>query len=392
MKDILFLSHCMPTLPDKGERIRAFHELQYLIRHYRVHVACFAREARPVSHMADVKSRCGSFYYELIQPAALPRAACRLLRGQSLNSGYFDTRSMRAYIAALAAEVHLSATVAFSVAVAPLAPAGVPLLLDMVDVDSVKWAAYAERRHPRILYATEARRLRELEAQYSQRAGAVVVTTEQEAAVLRQITPNPRLVRVVNNGVDSRYFDPGNLPPAPPGLTGKRYAAMVGAMDYYPNAQGAAWFATEIFPQLRRNIPDLEFIIVGHKPSHAVRRLGDLPGVTVTGYVPDVRPYIANSLLTVTPLRIARGIQNKVLESLVMGKAAAVSPDVARTFGERLPAGLLVCKTAADYEAAVRRGIESPAPDASLRAGIMETFCWERALGNFSEAIEEVAS
>jgi glycosyltransferase involved in cell wall biosynthesis len=120
-------------------------------------------------------------------------------------------------------------------------------------------------------------------------------------------------------------------------------------MDYYPNIEGAVWFARNIFPDLRRRDPSLEFFIVGRSPSRAVRSLGGLPGVTVTGTVPDPRPYLKVCIAAVAPLQLARGIQLKVIEALAMGKSVLASPAVAKTFGGQLPHGVTVCETGEDY-------------------------------------------
>jgi len=100
----------------------------------------------------------------------------------------------------------------------------------------------------------------------------------------------------------------------------------VGAMDYLPNIDAAVWFARDIWPAIRAKHPDAEFRIVGRKPAPEVQRLADLPGVNLIGQVPDVRPFVAESTVAVVPLRLARGIQNKVLEAMAMGKAVISAP------------------------------------------------------------------
>jgi glycosyltransferase involved in cell wall biosynthesis len=178
------------------------------------------------------------------------------------------------------------------------------------------------------------------------------------------------------------------MTPALPELANRKYIVMVGAMNYFPNSDGAVWFAREVFPQIRSAAPDVEFLIVGHSPLSSVQRLASLPGVTVTGYVPDVRPFIAQSITTVTPLRIARGVQNKVLEALGMGKTVLASAEIARTFGALLPDGLCVCGTPEEYtHEVVRRVSEPPGFDPAIREATRRRFSWEQKLEAFDEEL-----
>jgi sugar transferase (PEP-CTERM/EpsH1 system associated) len=387
--DILYLSHCLPTIPDKGERIRAYHEVLYLSRRYRVHVAAFVRDVHAIDAVDTVRPLCGSFYFEKLRRFTLPYKGLRFLFGRSLINSFYRSESLRKYVEELSREVRFSATIAFTAAMAPYAPAGVPLLVDMVDVDSEKWAEYAHRRSPRWFYGLEADRLRRHERAVSDQAESVILTTEQESARLRAIAPDCR-VRAIGNGVDFEYFDPEKCPRLPD-LAGRRYIVMVGAMNYFPNSDAAVWFAQEVFPRLRAQLPDVEFLIVGHKPPRSVRRLAAIPGVSVTGRVLDIRPYVGQALAAVTPLRIARGVQNKVLEALAMGKTVLASPQVARTFGAQRPPGLQVCETPDEYcrgvLAAVHHGLGH---DPSIRAAARERFSWERNLAAFDEELRRV--
>jgi len=389
---LLYISHCAPTLPDKGERIRAYHELRHLVERYQVHVACIANESSALAALPEIQSWCASFFFQRCRAArALPRVSLEFLLGKSITASYYESHRLHSYIRTLAREVNLSVTVAFSTVMAPYAPAGVPLVLDMVDVDSVKWLEYARVRRPAAFYSAEARRLQALERRYATEAQSVVVTTGQELAILRSLVPDCRGA-VVENGVDSAFFDPARTPRLE-SLEGRRYIVMVGAMDYYPNADGAIWFATEVFPALRQRIPGLEFLVVGRTPGPAVTRLGSLPGVTVTSYVPDVRPYVAQSVLTVVPLRIARGVQNKVLEALSMGKSVLATPEIARTFGDQVPFGLQICKTVADYEHGIVAASEgSTAPAAAIRAGAIRHFSWDEKLLALDREIQMVVA
>jgi sugar transferase (PEP-CTERM/EpsH1 system associated) len=196
--------------------------------------------------------------------------------------------------------------------------AGIPVVVDLVDVDSRKWldCAGSARGPSRWLYRLESRRVRQLERELVDRSRAVTVVSKAEADLFRESFPNVT-VHSVPNGVD---LDPCGTTRADNGLD----CVFVGALDYFPNVEGVSWFCREVWPHVYAQFPQARFQIVGRQPTAQIRRLALLPGVHVVGEVPDVRPYLRQARLAVIPLRIARGIQNKVLEAM-----AAATPVVA---------------------------------------------------------------
>jgi polysaccharide biosynthesis protein PslH len=380
--DILFLSHCVPYPPDKGEKIRAWHELQALGAKHRVHLVCFAKNGEEAAQAQKLKDCCASIF---VQPLgayrALGRAALGFAAGLSLNISYYRSAPMRRHIQSL--RPHLAAVLAYSSAVVQFAPAGVPLYIDMVDVDSEKWREYGARRQPGALYRMEAKRLRACEKRYAESARCTFVTTPREQRILETIAPGAR-VESIMNGVDFDFFDPARVPATSDAQRG--CIVFVGQMNYFPNVDACRWFAESVFGELRVQYPALEFLIVGRDPAREVRQLANIGGVRVTGSVPDVRPYLASALAMVAPLRIARGVQNKVLEALAMGKRVLASPEVASTFGESLPEGITVCKTGADYARALL-GPWDPQPQ--IRESARTRFCWERNLLPLIQEMEQ---
>jgi sugar transferase (PEP-CTERM/EpsH1 system associated) len=385
--NILFLSHCVPNPPDKGEKIRAYHELMYLSRRHQVHLVCFARNSTEIRNAQALRSHCVSVYAQLFSPArSLLSASVKFGFGASLTTSFYSSAHMRAYVKSLGAPP-LSATVAYSSAMAQYAPAGIPLWLDMVDVDSEKWLQYAVSRWPGIAYKIEARRLRRLEAQYARRAKCTFLATPQEQQLMQHIAPAAKSLSVTN-GVDFDYFDPV-AQFARTDLKSRRYLAFVGSMDYYPNVDACRWFVGTIFPELRRCWNDLEFYIVGRNPGKAVLRLGNISGVVVTGGVADVRPYLAYARSVVAPLRIARGVQNKVLEALAMGKHVYASQAVLGTFGGAPLPGVIPCDTAGDYMRELEKHIASPVSwEVNIREGARSYFTWNVNLQRIAEEIE----
>ncbi len=301
---------------------------------------------------------------------------------------------MGAYVQDLSRRVPFSATVAYALPMVPHAPPGVPLLLDMQDVDSEKWFQYARMRRLGFLYEIEARRLRAHEMRFGGQAVATFFTARQETALFRSLAPSTAVVECMENGVDFDYFDPDRIPRLPD-LGARRFIAFVGTMNYYPNADAACWFAREVYPEIRRRQPSLEFFVVGHHPAKAVLELARIPGVTVTGGVPDVRPYLAGARALVTPLRLARGIQNKVLEGLALGRQVCATAAVCRTFGEEVPPGVIRCDSPSEFAGAIL-GCASREPrcDPDIREHTRTRFSWRRNLEplvNALEAVREVA-
>lgn len=383
--ELLFLSHCVPNPPDKGEKIRAFHLLENLLRHYRVHVVCFTRNPDDIPHAKALEERCESVYVELLPPkTALLKAGMRFALGGSLTAGYFSSARLGKHLARFQ-KSSIAATIVFSSAMAHYAPAGIPILIDMVDVDSEKWMQYSEMRKPGFLYRWEGSRLREVERQVAMQAGCTFLTTAQERALLERIAPGAR-VRAIENGVDFEFFHPERSPAAPPSPP---YVVFVGVMDYYPNADACCWFADHVMPKLRQRAPECEFWIVGRSPSPAIDRLGSRKGIRVVGGVPDVRPYVAGARAVVAPLRIARGVQNKVLEALAMGKPVLASDSVCRTLGE-LPVGVTRCDQPEDYLDPIAALTTAPAStwEPSIREGARSRFQWASNMQVFLSELE----
>lgn len=377
--ELLYLSHCVPNPPDKGEKIRAYHELNALAARHRVHLSCFAHSEKEMEDARALLDRCASVYVAPLFPRALHlvRAGVRFAAGGSLMDAFYSSRRFSADLLELLESRPVRAAVVYTAVMAPFVPAGMPFVLDMADVDSEKWRAYAGQRKPRFLFQTEAERLARLEAREARRARTVLVTTAAEREALMRLAPEARC-EVMENGVDTDYFDPSRCP-EDPRLARRRYLLFCGQLDYFPNAQGIADFARHVFPSLRRRDPHLELIIVGRNPAPRVLALASLEGVEVAGTVDDVRPYYRHALATVVPLKIARGIQNKVLESLAMDRPVLASPEVCRTLGAELPRGVACCASTEDYAAL---------PEArGIRREAMRRFSWKDNLRALERAV-----
>ena len=312
---ILYLCHRVPYPPDKGDKIRAFHQIQALSRRHQVHLLTLADSGVP--DLSKLYSLCERVeVFPIDRRAAYARAALGALRPRPLTLSFFESADMHARVRELARGERFDMILVYSSAMAPYAEpfAGVPAVLDMVDVDSAKWEQYA-RFAPlpmRPVYALEARRLQAYEASLAERFERVVLTTGNETRLFKSFAPAARAV-TIPNGVDFEFFQPMGLP-----RTAHPTLVFTGQMDYFANVDGVTWFARSVFPRLRQRFPKLEFLIVGRSPAPAVRALGEIPGVVVTGAVGDVRPFLERAWAFVAPLRIAQGVQNKVLEAMAM--------------------------------------------------------------------------
>ncbi len=382
--DVLYLSHCVPNPPDKGEKIRAFHELERLASEHAVHLVCFAKQRAEVKFAHELENRCASVYVEALRPSvALMKAAVRFACGGCLTTSYYFSDKMLRHVRSLPRP---DATVVYSSAMAQYAPREAPVILDMVDVDSEKWLQYSKVRFPGFAYSIEGGRLRRKEAEYGQQAVCTFLSTEAETRLFQDFAPRSA-ARTMGNGVDFEYFDPAACAHDAT-LERRRYIVFVGAMDYFPNADAVTWFAEAVFPALRKQLPELEFIIAGRDPSPAVQRLAQTPGVVVTGSIPDVRPYLLNALAVVAPLRIARGIQNKVLEALALGKTVYASDAVCRTFGHNPPAGVVCCDSAEAFQSHLTERVRGHASqDDAIRRSAKTRFTWDANIALLQEAL-----
>jgi sugar transferase (PEP-CTERM/EpsH1 system associated) len=323
--NIIYVTHRVPYPPDKGDRIRNYNILHYLSQHYQVHLACLADE--PVNDVTlDVLNRlCKQVAIIRVQKSVRSlRMGWSLLLGKSASLGAFQSAKLKAVIHRWISTGSFELALASSSSMAPYLPSAgglIPVIIDLVDVDSEKWLNYAATTRPpkRWIYLREGKALRQYEHQISQWAKSLLLVSDAETELFRQIVPSAP-VETVTNGVDLDYFYPSQLQVVP----GR--CVFIGALDYHPNIDAVCWFGREIWPEIHRQYPHSSFQIVGRRPVVAVTKLSEIPGVEVIGQVPDVRPYVHAAEVVVAPLRIARGLQNKVLEAMAMAKPVVASP------------------------------------------------------------------
>ena len=336
MTDVLYLVHRVPYPPDKGDRIRTFHFLRFLAQRCRIHLACLADEPVAPDSLAVLQGLCARLAIVPVgRWSRWLRALVSLGMGKSVSEGAFASRGLRKTVSAWGKETTFHAAMASSSSMAPYLRlpelVKVPAVVDLIDLDSQKWLDYAaaSRGPKRWLYRLEGGRLRRFERDIGSWAHGITLVSEAEADLYRQHCGNGP-VHAVGNGVDLDYFQKPDLEIAKPA---EPVCVFVGALDYRPNVDGACWFCQEVWPAIRQVRSDARLELVGRKPTAAVQRLAEIAGVSVVGQVPDVRPYLAAAAVVVVPLRIARGIQNKVLEALAMGRSMVASPQALEGLG-----------------------------------------------------------
>jgi polysaccharide biosynthesis protein PslH len=392
MPALLFLVQRIPYPPNKGEKIRAWEILKHLSRSFDVHLGSLIDDPADRNHADTVRSVCKDAYLAMLGPIqARARELRSLATGQALSVHRFHdfglARWTRRVIERVRPEVVFVNSSNMAAYVLDL-PRTARRIVDLVDVDSAKWRAYArDAGGPmRRLFEREARAVFALECRIAQESDACTFVSEAEAALFRALLPDhASKIHAVPNGVDSAYFDPAIVHPAPYD-TARPTFVFTGTMDYAPNIEAVSWFTTGIMPRIREELPNAQFYIVGANPAPAVRKLRQLGPVHVTGRVPDVRPYVQHAVAAVAPMRIARGIQNKVLEAMALRKPVVVTSGALEGIEADPGRDLLLADNEESFaEAAVRlaSGTEGQAIGAAARRCVLRHHSWSANLRQF---------
>jgi sugar transferase (PEP-CTERM/EpsH1 system associated) len=395
VQDLLLLIHRIPYPPNKGDKIRSWHLLKHLAGQYRVHLATFVDDPDDWQHVPHVEAQCASSHFAALHPLrARVRSLGALATNRSLSLDYYRNAGLQRWVDDTMAAHKIERVLVFSSAMAQYAEKfpQARRVVDFCDVDSDKWRQYADQKSWPMswLYRHEARQLLAYERQVARDCDASLFVSQPEADLFRKLAPeSDAKIGFFNNGVDTDYFSPEPAHVSPY-QAGERVLVFTGAMDYWPNVDAVQWFATDIFPQLRAAFPGLRFYIVGARPSPAVEALGKLDGVAVTGTVPDVRPYIAHAKVAVAPLRIARGIQNKVLEAMAMATPVVVSPQALEGIDAEPGTELILADGAAAFVEAVSNLLsrQADAMGRAARAKVERQYSWPSNLACIGERLE----
>jgi sugar transferase (PEP-CTERM/EpsH1 system associated) len=389
--NVLYLCHRFPFPPTRGGKIRPFNMIRHLSASGHRVTACSLVRSAPEATEGEgiaphVVERVMGRVHEPLQWA---RMVARLPLPTPSSMGYFYSPALARQVRRLLAAQRWDLIFVHCSSVAPYVEhvQDVPKILDFGDMDSQKWLDYATHKpFPlSIGYRLEGQKMLAAEKRLARRFDLCTATTRAEWQTLESYG-TAAATDWFPNGVDGEFFAPADKP------CDADTISFVGRMDYYPNQECMARFCRETWPLLKAQRPALKLTVVGADPSPAMRALGRLPGVTVTGSVPDVRPYVRRSALMVAPLAIARGTQNKILESMAMGVPVVTSSIAAGGVDASAPEHFLVADTPAELAAAVLRVVENPAERARLaqagRARMLSHHSWAGSMKRLDAIVE----
>jgi len=357
---VLFLTHRVPYPPDRGDRIRAFHILQFLAQRYDVSLAAVSDEPVTSEQMQVIE---GFTQRVCVQPISAKwsklRGLASLALGGAVSPAYFYRPALKRTIENWHREQPFDAVVTFCTGMVQYARAltkrdkSIKHIIDLVDVDSAKWAQYARNSKPpmRWIYGAEAKRLRDIEAGKHDRFDAIGVVSEAEANTYRkEVGDHPGLIEL-RHAVDTKFHQP--MPDA--GTQGGAKIVFIGVLNYKPNVEGIIWFVNHVMPLLRQRVPDVKLQIIGRHPSPEVLALSSAANVEVVGSVPDVRDYLRTATASIAPLKIARGVQTKVLEAMASARVAICSQGAAEGIHGGDGEHLIVCDSPLQWTQTLER-------------------------------------
>ncbi len=399
MEPLLFLAHRIPYPPNKGDKVRSYHFLRHLAEQHRIFLGTFIDDPADWKHLDALRPLCAELHVEPIVPRWKRLAsAAGMLGGEALSLPYFRSRELGKWVLETVRRERITRAFAYSSPMAQyvLHLPGMRSFVDFVDMDSAKWGEYALRRKwpASAFYKLEASRLLAYERHVSSHAEASIFVTEEEARRFCSEIPEPaHRVVAIRNGVDSEYFSPLQKFDSPFPAEEKP-VVFTGTMDYWPNVDAVLWFAREVLPEVRRSDASIRFYIVGMNPEPAVRALENDVATCVTGRVEDVRPYLQHARAVVAPLRVARGIQNKVLEAMAMAKPVVVTAASAAALSVRQGEELEVASDPLDFATKVL-SLMDPARASDIgnraRARVLRDYAWTASLKQLDELLQRGA-
>ena len=397
MDDLIFIAQRIPYPPNKGCKIRSWNALVRLADHYRVHLGSFIDDPVDWDHEPVIRDLCES---HCLLPLGKLRGRIRALRGfwtgEALTIPYFLDSRLARWLRDVRQRHAPKRAYTFSSGVAGYVMGdewkGTRRVHDMVDIDSDKWIQYASGKSglPRWIYNREGRKLLEFERRVAAEYDATLFVSEYEADFFRRLCPETaEKTHAMRNGVDCEMFDParGYDDPYP---SATEAVVLTGTMDYWPNVEAALWFMEHVLDALLERHPSSHFYVVGANPTRELKQAGERRGMTVTGRVDDVRPYIAHARVVVAPLRIARGIQNKVLEGMAMARPVVASPLALEGIQAQAGRDLLVADEPAEFLDTVsyvlREGAEQIG--ACGRDLVLREYSWDANFGKLIDFFE----
>lgn len=398
MANLLYLVHRLPYPPNKGDKVRSYHLLKHLARQHRIYLGTFVDDPDDFQYLDTVREYCAELHVETLHPRfAKVRSLTGLLMGEALSLPYYRNAGMQRWVGQVMPKI--DGVVVFSSVMAQYVPdmQAVPTLIDFVDADSAKWSQYATtHRWPMSwVYRREGRYLLDFERQVARQAQHSFFVTEAEASLFTRQAPECQTkVAAMCNGVDAEFFAPSPTF-ASPFAAEEQALVFTGAMDYWPNIDAVTWVVQEMLPSLREQFPNLRFYIVGRSPTVEVQALA-CEHVVVTGTVSDVRPYLQYAAVVTAPLRIARGVQNKVLEAMAMARPVVTASTCASAITAQPGRDLLAATTAAEHIEAISSLLQDPVRSQGLgtrgRDCVLAHYSWDAHLGRIDHYLPKTGN
>ncbi len=388
---LLYITHRIPYPPNKGDKIRTYHFLKYLSKRYRVYLATFIDNKADLEYRQRVEVFCEEVFFAQINPKfSKVKSLAGFFRNEPLTCTYYRHREMNAWVSDIVQQENIDNLLVSSSGVASYVMhekySEANRIIDFIDMDSEKWRQYASLTSWPLsaVYRREARQLLRVETRLAGAFRHSFFVSEAEANLFKKRTDcDPSKVEFINNGVDLEYFS-SKISCDSPYLTDEPVIVFSGAMDYWPNIDAVIYFAEEIFPLVKERVPSAKFVVVGGNPDSRVAALGEQEGITITGWVDDVRPYVLHASVSVAPLRIARGVQNKVLESMAMEVPTVVTLEALEGISALAEKNVLVGTSTAEFSAKVIAAISGDLDRLTIgKAGrelIERDFSWEENL------------
>ena len=397
MSNLLYLVHRLPYPPNKGDKVRSYHLLKHLAAKHRVFLGTFIDDPQDAAYVETVRQYCVDLHVARLTPQFARLASLSGLLGkQPLSLPYYRNAGLQTWVDGTLREQRIDAAVVFSSVMARFIR-GLPQLrklVDFVDVDSLKWAQYAaNHRWPMSwLYRREGEFLLAFERSVAREADRSFFVTQGEVDRFCSLAPEcADKVEAMGNGVDADYFSPQHEFPSP-FLPQELALVFTGAMDYWPNIDAVTWFATEILPRLQEHGSSARFYIVGRSPTAAVQALAG-KHVVVTGTVPDVRPYLQHAAVVVAPLRLARGVQNKILEAMAMGLPVVASQECASAIDAIPERDLLTAGTISQFvdqvESILREPHRATVIGTAARRRVLARYSWDAHLSSLDRYLDQ---
>ena len=398
----LVICHRIPYPPNKGDKIRSYNLIKYLKNFYEISLFFLIDDLKDIDGVKHLESMVNSVGFDVITPFKKKAAACTtLFTGTAASVRYFYSIKLQEAID------NLLETEVFDLICCFCSPTAeyifrskhydnglndIAWAMDLMDMDSEKWLDYAKNcKWPQaLIYRMESKRLRRYEARIAQEFDRIFLVSEIEKDLFVSKIGEAKVgnVMALPNGVDLTYFDnsyKSQLKENKPTLV------FTGVMDYWPNVSGVTWFAKEIFPKVREVYPNCQFFIVGKNPVPEIKALGRLPGIIVTGFVKDVRDYLSIADVSIVPLKMARGIQNKILEAMAMAKPVVTTSKALEGIQATPGKEVLVSDSAQDFARYIIDLLSNPQLASTIgqnaRAKVQSSYSWKVSHAILSKAL-----